>query len=245
MNVLAVMHQPRVSIFRMFNSCLLLSNSGRVVYDGPQQLVLAYMESLSFACPEGENVADFLLDVTAGTVSCRGNPDFQHRGSNNLAALQQSVGSASLLPAAAGSAPVVLPEWTWKPRLLEGLQQRFSSMAKTCDETSGGSIDGCANEHNSSSNSEPVKQPVLSYKAFRKFWETRMLRKQEDAQKYADAVTNLCEAFKMRCPQDTITLHDFSEFAKQHMLASGIVPAASAAAAAAAAGVLSRADRGI
>lgn len=55
-------------------------------------------------------------------------------------------------------------------------------MAKTCDETSGGSIDGCANEHNSSSNSEPVKQPVLSYKAFRKFWETRMLRKQEDAQ---------------------------------------------------------------
>jgi hypothetical protein len=52
----------------MFDTCLLLSNSGRVVYDGPQQLVLAYMQRLSFACPPNENVADFLLDVTAGEM---------------------------------------------------------------------------------------------------------------------------------------------------------------------------------
>jgi hypothetical protein len=59
----------RISIFHMFNTCLLLSNTGSVVYDGPQQLVLDYMAALHFACPAGENVADFLLDVTAGKES--------------------------------------------------------------------------------------------------------------------------------------------------------------------------------
>jgi hypothetical protein len=52
----------------MFDTCLLLSNTGHVVYDGPQKLVLDYMGALNFLCPRGENVADFLLDVTAGTA---------------------------------------------------------------------------------------------------------------------------------------------------------------------------------
>jgi hypothetical protein len=53
----------------MFDTCLLLSNTGRVVYDGPQQLVVDYMHFLDFECPPGENVADFLLDVTAGETA--------------------------------------------------------------------------------------------------------------------------------------------------------------------------------
>jgi hypothetical protein len=50
----------------MFDSCLLLSSGGHVVYAGPQHLALPYMAFLGFYPPPGENAADFLLDVTAG-----------------------------------------------------------------------------------------------------------------------------------------------------------------------------------
>eukprot|EP00882_Tetradesmus_deserticola_P006807 GHRQ01007167.1.p1 GENE.GHRQ01007167.1~~GHRQ01007167.1.p1 ORF type:complete len:454 (+),score=193.21 GHRQ01007167.1:164-1363(+) len=66
MNVLAVMHQPRCSIFNMFDTCLLLSSNGHVVFAGPQRMALAYAAFLSFYIPPGENVADFLMDVIAG-----------------------------------------------------------------------------------------------------------------------------------------------------------------------------------
>ena len=50
----------------MFNSCLLLSSNGHVVYSGPQRFALPYMSFLGFYPPPHENVADFLLDVVAG-----------------------------------------------------------------------------------------------------------------------------------------------------------------------------------
>lgn len=56
----------RCSIFNMFDSCLLLSGGGHVVYAGPQHLALPYVTFLGFYPPPGENAADFLLDVTAG-----------------------------------------------------------------------------------------------------------------------------------------------------------------------------------
>lgn len=56
----------RISIFNLFDSCLLLGGNGHVVYSGPQSLALAYMAFLGFYCPAGENAADFLLDVITG-----------------------------------------------------------------------------------------------------------------------------------------------------------------------------------
>jgi hypothetical protein len=50
----------------MFDSCLLLGSSGNVVYSGPQRLAQSYMAFLGFYIPPNENLADFLLDVTAG-----------------------------------------------------------------------------------------------------------------------------------------------------------------------------------
>lgn len=50
----------------MFDSCLLLGSNGNVVYSGPQHLAQSYMAFLGFYIPPMENLADFLLDVTAG-----------------------------------------------------------------------------------------------------------------------------------------------------------------------------------
>jgi hypothetical protein len=50
----------------MFDTCLLLSSCGHVVFAGPQRMALAYAAFLGFYIPPGENVADFLMDVIAG-----------------------------------------------------------------------------------------------------------------------------------------------------------------------------------
>jgi hypothetical protein len=50
----------------MFDTTLLLGSNGNVVYSGPQRLALSYMAFLGFRSPPNENLADFLLDVTAG-----------------------------------------------------------------------------------------------------------------------------------------------------------------------------------
>jgi hypothetical protein len=72
---------------------------------------------------------------------------------------------------------------SWKPRLLEGLQQRFRSIAKTCNEpnsssSSGASPGGSSNPSGSENSSNSLaNDPVLSFKAFQRFWDTRMLHK--------------------------------------------------------------------
>jgi hypothetical protein len=50
----------------MFDSCLLLGSSGNVVHSGPQRLAQSYMALLGFYIPSNENLAEFLLPVTAG-----------------------------------------------------------------------------------------------------------------------------------------------------------------------------------
>ncbi|CAF0761120.1 unnamed protein product [Rotaria sp. Silwood1] len=55
-------HQPRYSIFKLFDTILLLS-SGRKVYLGSSTNILSYFASIGFICEEHDNPADFVLDV--------------------------------------------------------------------------------------------------------------------------------------------------------------------------------------
>ena len=61
--VALVIHQPRYSIFELFDNVLLLAKGGRQVYMGPAASCVAYFESLGHVLPARENPADFLLDV--------------------------------------------------------------------------------------------------------------------------------------------------------------------------------------
>ncbi|NXL17654.1 ABCG2 protein, partial [Setophaga kirtlandii] len=58
-------HQPRYSIFRLFDSLTLLA-AGRVLYHGPAQHTIEYFQSIGYQCEPYNNPADFFLDVING-----------------------------------------------------------------------------------------------------------------------------------------------------------------------------------
>ena len=77
MTVITVIHQPRYSIFSMFDQVLLLGVGGRTVYLGPATAALPYFGSIGFEMPANENPADFYMDIISGQVPRRGNPNFK------------------------------------------------------------------------------------------------------------------------------------------------------------------------
>lgn len=60
--VIFSIHQPRYSIYKLFDNILLLS-SGYTVYLGPSIDLLSYFASNGFKCEEHDNPTDFVLDV--------------------------------------------------------------------------------------------------------------------------------------------------------------------------------------
>ncbi|CAF4197328.1 unnamed protein product, partial [Adineta steineri] len=55
-------HQPRYSIFKLFDKLLLMCN-GRCVYNGLNASLLPYFRECGHICEEHDNPADFALDV--------------------------------------------------------------------------------------------------------------------------------------------------------------------------------------
>ncbi|XP_066527286.1 broad substrate specificity ATP-binding cassette transporter ABCG2 isoform X2 [Hoplias malabaricus] len=66
--IILSIHQPRYSIYRLFDSLTLLAG-GRQVYHGPAQSALEYFSEIGFDCEPHNNPADFFLDVINGDVS--------------------------------------------------------------------------------------------------------------------------------------------------------------------------------
>lgn len=61
--VVASIHQPSTSTFRLFDKLLLLSQ-GKTCYFGPLPDVISYFESAGFPVPQQTNPAEHLLDIT-------------------------------------------------------------------------------------------------------------------------------------------------------------------------------------
>ncbi|XP_044080485.1 broad substrate specificity ATP-binding cassette transporter ABCG2 isoform X2 [Neovison vison] len=61
-------HQPRYSIFKLFDSLTLLA-SGKLMFHGPAQEALGYFASVGYQCEPYNNPADFFLDVINGDSS--------------------------------------------------------------------------------------------------------------------------------------------------------------------------------
>ena len=74
MSIITVIHQPRYSVYELFDSVLLLGVGGVAVYNGPPLLTAAYFTRNGFALPPNENIADWNLDVISGfaatTITC-------------------------------------------------------------------------------------------------------------------------------------------------------------------------------
>uniref|UniRef100_A0A665T8X1 ATP-binding cassette, sub-family G (WHITE), member 2a n=1 Tax=Echeneis naucrates TaxID=173247 RepID=A0A665T8X1_ECHNA len=63
--IILSIHQPRYSIYRLFDSLTLLV-SGKQVYHGPAQSALQYFSDIGYTCEPHNNPADFFLDVING-----------------------------------------------------------------------------------------------------------------------------------------------------------------------------------
>ncbi|KAG2434753.1 hypothetical protein HXX76_007641 [Chlamydomonas incerta] len=66
-NVVAVLHTPRYSTFKMFDHLVLLGHSGATVFMGPPKYCVRYFRThLGYSFPPKDNPADTLLDVITG-----------------------------------------------------------------------------------------------------------------------------------------------------------------------------------
>lgn len=67
--VCAVIHQPRKVIFDLFDSLILLSVGGKMCYTGPADHAKKYFQSKGYELPEGESVADWMIDISSGQLA--------------------------------------------------------------------------------------------------------------------------------------------------------------------------------
>ncbi|XP_053163666.1 broad substrate specificity ATP-binding cassette transporter ABCG2-like isoform X2 [Hemicordylus capensis] len=65
--VIFSIHQPRYSIFRLFDH-LTLMNKGEIIYAGPVEEATTYFNSIGYHCEQFNNPLDFFLDVISGEV---------------------------------------------------------------------------------------------------------------------------------------------------------------------------------
>uniref|UniRef100_A0A3P9CUF0 Broad substrate specificity ATP-binding cassette transporter ABCG2 n=1 Tax=Maylandia zebra TaxID=106582 RepID=A0A3P9CUF0_9CICH len=63
--IIMSIHQPRYSIYRLFDTLTLLVG-GKMVYHGPAPNALDYFANIGYACEAHNNPADFFLDVING-----------------------------------------------------------------------------------------------------------------------------------------------------------------------------------
>jgi len=65
----SVIHQPRKSIFDLFDSLILLGAGGKMVYHGAISEVEEYFTGLNYVSQPGESLADWLIDISTGHLS--------------------------------------------------------------------------------------------------------------------------------------------------------------------------------
>jgi len=71
-----VVHQPRWSLFSLFDDVLLLGKGGRTVYSGSSRGAQRYFQQLGFEAPKSENPADWIMDIIAGEIPNTRIPQF-------------------------------------------------------------------------------------------------------------------------------------------------------------------------
>jgi ABC-type multidrug transport system ATPase subunit len=62
---MCTLHQPRASIWKMFDSFILLGPRGRVCYMGSRQNATNYFSGMGYKCPPETNPAEFFIDLVS------------------------------------------------------------------------------------------------------------------------------------------------------------------------------------
>lgn len=137
--IVASIHQPRSSIYSMFDRLLLISQ-GRTIYSGTASRAVAYFQSCGHSCPQLYNPADFFLDITSPDFR---NKELEHSSLERVARLAEfwgkvpggtmierspSTDSNSTDAFAVGGAPgVVLPDASARTELVASTHGSYHS----------------------------------------------------------------------------------------------------------------------
>eukprot|EP01039_Chlorochromonas_danica_P009923 gene9922-10973_t len=77
---IVTIHQPRSSIWTLFDDIMLLAPNGKVVYHGPREQAIDYFSGLGFSCPNNTNPAEYLIDlVSVDTTSWKATEESLQR----------------------------------------------------------------------------------------------------------------------------------------------------------------------
>lgn len=102
MTVVLAIHQPRYSIYKLFDTLMLL-HDGESVYHGPSADTLDFFAAANYICEEYNNPPDFFLDVLSGNVGLtaseetaltNGGPEAEQKHCDVLALVHDSVEEA-------------------------------------------------------------------------------------------------------------------------------------------------------
>jgi len=114
--VVCTIHQPRSSIYALFDQLLLLSQ-GKIVYYGDAKAATDYFSRQQFVCPEHFNPADYFLDVISIDQK---TPDMKAEGEARVLQLAE----AYVASGAAGKFLTKLSVMKQAP-IPEGIQQEY------------------------------------------------------------------------------------------------------------------------
>ena len=67
-NIICIIHQPRVELFSLFDNLTLLTTTGRVAYNAQASLIKDYFRNLGFTFPDHANPADIIIDILSGFI---------------------------------------------------------------------------------------------------------------------------------------------------------------------------------
>ncbi|KAF9113682.1 hypothetical protein BGX27_001045 [Mortierella sp. AM989] len=135
--VVCTIHQPRSNIFAMFDQLVLLAK-GQLVFSGQTRNLNAHFKSLGHPCPEGYNIADYMIDLTmftgksnsrsggvASPASSEGLESYAQRAPPNAAPAGSTATSATVPTLG----PDGLPQFTRVPSMADDTRQWESELA--------------------------------------------------------------------------------------------------------------------
>lgn len=64
--VVAVIHQPRIEVYRALTNIILMVHGGRIVFQGPGWALTDYFSRIGFHVPENCNPSDLAMDIVHG-----------------------------------------------------------------------------------------------------------------------------------------------------------------------------------
>ncbi|CAL9700018.1 unnamed protein product [Knipowitschia caucasica] len=88
--IIMSIHQPRYSIYRLFDTLTLLVN-GKLVYHGPAPSAMDYFANIGYQCEPHNNPADFFLDVINGDSTERAMIKLQDLDFEDLNSSRKSI----------------------------------------------------------------------------------------------------------------------------------------------------------